>query len=849
MSTCASNEIYRGCIPTVCYMCYSCCGIKVRLEDGIAVEICGDPANPHNQSKLCAKGKAGLISLYSPYRLKRPVQRTAPEKGIGVDPGWKEISWDEALEIIAGRMKKIRAEDPRKLVIAGMDFQNVPFRTAFVSASGTPNLWGGATGYFCGKGLHPVLYLTNGTFYAEPDFDHCRYNILFGTQLGFLVNSNAVTFTQRMAEARARGMKLVVVDPVGTNAAAKADEWIPIRPGTDAALALGIMNILLNELEIFDADFLRQRTNATYMVGEDGHYVRELGTGKPLVWDGRDNKAKTFDAPFSGHEALSGYYRVNGNLVRPAFDCLREHVKSYPPERVAQITAIPTSVIRRLAEDFGREARVGSTISVDGAELPFRPVCASWNKGPIAHKHAMMTGYAIQLLNIVVGAMDVPGGQLGCNPVGPFWHPREGPEGLIIPAERIAFDRVVYPAGKARVPATYSLAGLFPVSIATDAMFEEAVLHPDKFRINYHPEMMLNFRSNPMMSSSNPARMAEVLKRIPFVVHFTTHLDETAELADMVLPDTHYLERFVPFPNDLIEWIASGPGYWYWMVQQSIVEPAGEARSWPEVCLDLAEKAGFLDDLYFVLNAQLGLRSPFNLERGKKYVLEEIGDLWAKSWFGENNGIDQIKKNGFFISGKKTIPEAYPGPFLTARIPIYLEHFLDACREAERITKELRLHWDVADYQPLPDWKPCPEFGQQNPEYPLYGVNFKFPFHTFSLTPLNPWLDELTDWHPYGYKVWLARQTGERLGLRDGDEVIVRSRHGQGKARLKLTECVHPEVVAIPGTFGHWASANPVGLGKGVHFNSLLRGADEASVDTVSGAMDSCVRVNIIKVG
>ena len=227
--------------------------------------------------------------------------------------------------------------------------------------------------------------------------------------------------------------------------------------------------------------------------------------------------------------------------------------------------------------------------------------------------------------------------------------------------------------------------------------------------------------------------------------------------------------------------------------------------------------------------------------------MEEIGDRWAKSWFGENNGMDQIRKQGFLVTGKKTLKQAYPGPFLKARVPVYLEHFIDAGREVEKVAKELGLNWDVADYQPLPDWRPCSEFGQKDLEYPLYAVNFRWPFHNFSLTPLNPWLDELTDWHPYGYKVWLARQTGERLGLRDGDEVMVKSRYGQGKARLKLTECLHPEVVAIPGTFGHWATTNPVGLGKGIHFNSLLRGADEASIDTVSGAVDSCARVNVTK--
>jgi len=98
-------------------MCYNMCGILVRRKDGLAVEIKGNPEHPNNKGKVCGKAFAGLMSLYSPYRVKTPLKRTNPEKGIGVDPSWKQISWDEALDSVAERLRKIRADDPRKLIM------------------------------------------------------------------------------------------------------------------------------------------------------------------------------------------------------------------------------------------------------------------------------------------------------------------------------------------------------------------------------------------------------------------------------------------------------------------------------------------------------------------------------------------------------------------------------------------------------------------------------------------------------------------------------------------------------------------------------------------------------------
>ncbi|MEE8448582.1 MAG: molybdopterin-dependent oxidoreductase, partial [Thermodesulfobacteriota bacterium] len=535
-------------IRTTCYMCYSCCGIKVQVLDGTVVGIEGDPANPHNQGKLCAKGRAGIASLYDPYRVRTPLKRTNPNKGIGVDPGWQEITWEEALATVADKLKKIRQDDPRKLVIGGLDFHFSFIGAWFASAFGTPNVWKGGADYYCGNGLHPITYLTLASFFAEPDLDNCNYCMPIGSQLGFMLNTNAVTLAKKMAEARSRGLKVVAVDPVGSNAAAKADEWVPIRPGTDSAFVLSMINVLVNELGIYDRDFLKTHTNAPYLVGADGRYVRDARSGKPLIWDEATGEAQPFDSPLLKAAALEGERVINGQACRPAFELFKKHLGKYAPERTEEITTVPAATVRRLAREFGQAARVGSTIIIDGKELPFRPVAATWNRG-IAHKGCMMTGQAIQLLNMVVGALDVVGGLMGTNPVGPWWKPKQGPDGLIVPADMHLILESAFPARPVAQPETLELRELFPVASYSSPMLEESMLKPDKFGLNYQPEMLILIHSNVMMSTADPKRMVEVLKKFPYIVSFALQLDETVELADLVLPDTHYLERMVAFPN------------------------------------------------------------------------------------------------------------------------------------------------------------------------------------------------------------------------------------------------------------------------------------------------------------
>ena len=360
-------------VKTVCGMCYIGCGVNVQVENGVVVNIEGHPDNPQNRGMMCAKGKAGIMNLYNPNRVKSPLKRTNPNKGMDEDPGWVEISWGEALDTVVAQLERIQ-QDPKKLWVQGWEpiGDGLYWMKAFGSAFGTPHV-NNASSPTCGKVVHPVEFFSGGGFHQQPDLHYSNYCILVGTQFGFASRGSFNHHLLDMAEARARGMKVVVIDPVGGFAASKADEWIPIRPGTDAALALSMLQVLLNESGIYDEAFLKHKTNAPYLVGADGRYVRDAASGKPLVHDGADGVVKTHDDPGLVDPAITGTFAAQGKPGRPSFELLREHVAKYSPETTEKFTTIPAATVRRIAREFGAAARIGETITIDGTQLPYRP--------------------------------------------------------------------------------------------------------------------------------------------------------------------------------------------------------------------------------------------------------------------------------------------------------------------------------------------------------------------------------------------------------------------------------------------------------------------------------------------
>ncbi len=852
-------------ILTTCLMCYNNCSIKVHRVNGVVIKIEANPDSPQNLGKLCAKGNSGIMTLYSPHRVKTPLKRTNPEKGLGVDPKWAEISWDEALDIVTEKLKKVREEDPRKLVIQSFDrafLNDFRLHVAFGSAFGTPNAYlAGAATYFCGNNLHPTGYMTNASFLVDPDLHYCNYLILIGAQHGFLSGEDATGNARRMADARIRGMKVVVVDPICTPAAAKADEWLPIRPGTDAAFALAVINVLLNEMGVYDAEFIKKNTNGAYLIGSDGHYLRDKATRKPLIWDSEEGKAKIYDDPSIKDFALEGKYKINGTDGSPAFQLLKEHVKKYTCEEVAEITTIPAETIRRIAQEFGKAARIGSTIVIGGKELPYRPACTYWRRGANQHKHSMLTGLAIQFMNILVGAIDVPGGMLGMNSrllpgrVNNWsFGPKEGPDGMVI-AEHFRTAALPYPAREVKRPESMvTLLELFPVAAYSTPVWDLVLANPEKFKLPYEPEVLLHSWTNMIANTIDPKQAAETFKKF-FQISFAFEIDETVEFADIVLPDTHYLETLNPSLEQILitaraERDGVGLGHLCFQVRQPVVAPPPGVRSSLEVFLEIAERVGFLKDLYHMINVLNRLQEPYKLDLDKKYTWQEIVDIWAKSWFGPEHDLAWFKEHGF-ISFSKEVEEVYTTPFGKARIPLYLEHFIKAGEDVKRVTEEMGLtEWDVSDYQPIPDWKPCPTYEEKSPDYDLYPINYRSPFHNMTQTMNNIWLNELGEYNPYTYYILINSQVAKKKGLKDRDIVRLQTEMGtKTEGIIKVIEGVHPEVVGISGSFGgRWARGLPVARGKGVHYNSLIPISLER-MDMLSAAVDCCVKVKISKIG
>lgn len=835
-------------------MCWNTCGIRVNRVDGVIVKIEGDPDCPQNRGRICAKGNSGFMSLYDPRRVLHPMRRTNPAKGFDVDPRWERISWEQALATIAERLARIRRDDPRRLAVSSFDTrgQSGVFFASWAAAFGTPNFWGAGAQYYCGNGFHPVTYLTHGTWFGEPDIRRCRFLMLFGTQNGSVTNHLPMELAAEMADARMGGMKLVVVDPVGINAGSKAHEWVPIRPGTDAALALSMIHVLLNEEGVYDREFLTRYTNGPYLIAADGHYLRDGATGKPLMWDELARRARPFDDPGFGEIALEGRFSVGGREHPTAFTLFKENVRRYPPETAAGITTVPAETIRRLAREFGEAAGIGGTVMIGGHKLPYRPAAANWYRGATAHKHGMLAGLAIQLMNVIVGAIDVPGGHLGGSPVSrtaPLtWSPAASADGLLVPEGYARRRKPPYPATRVRKPERYDLLDLCPVAPYGGPFFTEALLHPELFKLDYDLDTLIVCRSNLLMTCANPDQMAEALKKIPFVVAFACELNETAEFADILLPDTHYLERLDAIPNEPTEFVGAGEGPWYWMLRQPVIEPRGEARSWVEVLFDLADELGFRGDLYALLNATLDLKEPFACRADERYTWAELADRWLKSWFGEQKGLEWFKEHGTLVTGEKQVEEAYPRAFLKARIPVYLEYLLTAGEEVKKLTRELGIPWDATDYQALVDWKPCEELRQDSPGHDLFVVNFKLPFHSLSYTTHNGYLKELSEKDPDACSLLLNEDTARRKGIATGDLIRLSTRFGhRAEGRAYVTACVHPEVVGIAGCFGRRSRALH-SFGKGVHFNSFIPQRLDR-IDALSAALDSCVRVKVEKVG
>ncbi len=894
-------------VRTQCARCYAFCAIRVHRVNGVAVEIQGEPDSDFGaRGGLCSKGLSGLQVLYDPNRLNVPLRRTNPEKGVGVDPKWEEITWEEAYAEIIPRLKKILEDNPKKLAMQG----GIP--TQF-RISDTMRVLGPLSGFVSGLGLHcggaahGVGGLIHGSWSIVPDFKYCNYAIYFGSSKGHGSGHSAMAAARLVAEAKARGMKLVVFDPICNFAGGKATEWVPIVPGTDGAVILAMCNIIVNELGIIDEPFLKLKTNAAYLVGPDLKYVRENGpargvkghattlggengeqvtyigddgTNKPVVWDAVEGKAKVYDDPTIKDYALDGTCEIRGIECRPAFSLLKEHLKSYTPEMASKASTVPAETIRRIAAEYAHEARVGSTIAIQGQNLPYRPVAAVVFRGGQGHENSYHTCYAVSLISAIVGATEVPGGTIswpsrtlgypGREDVDPGalkWSVFKGLDGFL-QNERFGPSSGVnnkdnpfhgeWPIPLAEIRHDYTIHDVQPIGA-----FKYIVGGSDREEIwekvgatgVYKPEMMIAAACNSIMSVGNRDAIAHALKEIPYIVAIDLFSTENAEgFADILLPDTCYLEE-AKWMNGLEQNFnyPFGMEDWAFHISQPVVKPMAQRRCSYDVGLEILDRLGkeWGRDLVAETNARFNkiwpISEEYRLKPTDKPTMTTVGDRVVKSIFGPEYNWEWFEKHGFIRWPKKP-EEAYWIWYLDLRIPIYAEYLVHMREAVEKINKQTGLDIDLEQYTPLVSWFPCSTHKVTDPKYDLYCYSYRDILHSASSTMEQPWLDEASRMNPYTYSITMNADTGKKKGLRDGDAIEVETYLGRKvTGMVKMLEGQHPQTIGIAATAGHWAKGQPIARGKGTNFDTLLP-MDFKHMDPVCGTIETSVRVGVRKI-
>ncbi|HEY3538405.1 MAG TPA: molybdopterin-dependent oxidoreductase, partial [Trinickia sp.] len=319
---------------TTCYMCACRCGIRVHLRDGEVRYIDGNPEHPLNQGVICAKGASGIMKQYSPARLTQPLMRKAgAERG---EARFEPVSWEVAFDVLEKRLSHLRATDPKQFALFTGRDQMQALTGLFAKQFGTPNY--AAHGGFCSANMAAgMIYTMGGSFweFGGPDLDHAKLFFMIGTAEDH--HSNPLKIA--LSKFKRAGGRFIAINPVRTGYAAIADEWVPIRPGTDGALFMALIRELI-EHDGYDRAFVERFSNAAELVDlrEDrdtfGLFMRDPGAPEVnalypqnhLWWDTRTDRAVLHHTD-GAQPALEGRYVLEDDTpVAPSFALLREQV-------------------------------------------------------------------------------------------------------------------------------------------------------------------------------------------------------------------------------------------------------------------------------------------------------------------------------------------------------------------------------------------------------------------------------------------------------------------------------------------------------------------------------------------
>jgi len=595
---------------TTCYMCACRCGIRVHLKDGRVRYIDGNPEHPVNRGVICAKGSSGIMQHYSPARLRKPLLRVG-ERGARE---FREIEWNEALALATKWLGDIRARNPDELAFFTGRDQSQALTGWWAQQFGTINY--AAHGGFCSVNMAAAgMYTFGGSFweFGEPDWDRTKYLMLWGVAEDH--DSNPIKLG--LGKMKARGAKIVAINPVRTGYASIADEWVPVNPGTDGLLAGALIHELLRNDRV-DFDYLVRYSNAHHLVirdpgaADDGLIARDENA-KPLC---AVRGGQLVDATQTGIAPLiaSEYTLPDGRKAVPAFQLVAERFLSgeYAPENVAERCGVDATTIRRLAAELAH-------VAFDEAfELPIawtdthgrkhdtmlgRPVSMHAMRGIAAHANGFHTCRTIHVLQMLLGAIDTPGSFRYQPPYPKPAPPGNKPAKSRKPDDTLTGnplgypqspeDLLVDPEGKPR-RIDHAFSWEFP--LAAHGLLQSVIRNAvdgNPTRIDTLFLFMANMGWN---SAMDTAATRELLcarddngdYKIPHIIYSDAYDSETVAFADLVLPDTTYLERYdcISLLDRPISDAMSAAD----AIRQPVVAPDRDVRPFQDVLLDLGAR-------------------------------------------------------------------------------------------------------------------------------------------------------------------------------------------------------------------------------------------------------------------
>ena len=898
-----SDEIRK----TTCYMCACRCGINVHLKDGKIRYIEGNKDHPVNQGVLCAKGSAGIMQHYAPSRLSQPLKRVG-ERGEGK---FEPISWDEALEMAASWLAPIYKKDPKKLAFFTGRDQSQGLTGWWAQQFGTQNF--AAHGGFCSVNMAAAgIYTMGGAFweFGSPDWERTKLFMIFGVAEDH--DSNPIKMG--LSRLKERNVKTIAVNPVRTGYNAIADEWVGIKPGTDGLFVMSLIHQLIAAGRV-DIDYLLRYTNAPWLVirndggPDDGLFARDKD-GQPLIWDRKKGKAVSSNAK-QIHPAMQGEFDLGkGVKAVPAFQLIAEKYAddSFSPETVAEKTGVSAEQIRAIADQLAHTAFEEEIVikrkwtDMKGEthdKIIGRPVSMHAMRGISAHSNGFQTCRAIHLLQILLGSVECPGG-FRFKPTYPkpsSAHPAPGkpagagkplsgpPLGYLHEPEQLLVDDDGTPL---RIDKAYSWEAPFSAHGLMHMVISNAFAG-DPYPVDVLFMYMANMSWNSSMNSRGVMDMLTAKTEtgdyvIPKIIYSDAYSSEMVAFADLILPDTTYLERhdcisLLDRPICEADAVADS-------IRWPVMEPDRDVKGFQSVLLAIGAKLGlpgmvdesgapmYDDYADYIINHQrkpgIGPLAGFRGTDGTKSGRGEPNPNQIQAYI-DNGGfwMEEIPEDAKFY---KHANQAYQDwavemGFFDSPQPVTFQLWLEPLAKFQLAAKG---HGDIQPpdhlrqriidcFDPLPNWY-APFEGD------LLADETAYPYHAITQRPAamyhswgsqNAWLRQIHTSNP----LYVPGPICDQLGLVDDDWVWVSSHHGKIKVQMKRTDAVNAQTMwtwnAIGKRKGAWAlSSDAPESTKGFLLNhlihELLPGSDDglrwSNSDPITGqAAWYDLRVNIEK--